>query len=66
MTVPDYQSLMLPLLKVLGDGEEHSLHEVIETLADQFELTEEEKRSTSDAIVFTSPMKARVFCEQET
>jgi len=44
MTVPDYQSLMLPLLKVLGDGEEHSLHEVIETLADQFELTEEERR----------------------
>lgn len=44
MTVPDYQSVMLPLLKALGDGEEHSLHEVIETLADQFELTDEERR----------------------
>ncbi len=44
MTVPDYQSLMLPLLKVLSDGEEHNLHEVIETLADKFELTEEERR----------------------
>jgi restriction endonuclease Mrr len=32
MTVPDYQSVMLPLLKALGDGDEHSLHEVIETL----------------------------------
>jgi restriction system protein len=44
MTVPDYQSVMLPLLKALGDGEEHGLHEVIETLADQFELTDEERR----------------------
>ncbi|MBN2251240.1 MAG: restriction endonuclease, partial [Candidatus Altiarchaeota archaeon] len=44
MTVPDYQSVMLPLLKALRDGEEHSLHEVIETLADQFELTDEERR----------------------
>lgn len=44
MVVPDYQSLMLPLLKVSGDGEEHSLHEVIETLADQFELTEADRR----------------------
>lgn len=44
MTVPDYQSVMLPLLKVLGDGEEHSLHEVIETLAEEFELTDEERR----------------------
>lgn len=44
MTVPDYQSVMLPLLKALGDGEEHGLHEVIKTLADQFELTDEERR----------------------
>ena len=44
MTVPDYQSVMLPLLKVLGDGQEHSLHEVIETLAEGFELTDEERR----------------------
>ena len=44
MAVPEFQSLMLPLLKALGDGEEHSLHEVIESLADQFELTDEERR----------------------
>lgn len=44
MTVPDYQSLMLPLLKALRDGEEHSLHEVIEILADQFELNDDERR----------------------
>lgn len=44
MTVPDFQSVMLPLLKILGDGEEHRLHEVISTLADQFDLTDGEKR----------------------
>ncbi|MDF0590302.1 restriction endonuclease [Candidatus Methanocrinis natronophilus] len=44
MAVPDFQSVMLPLLKILGDGEEHRLHEVILTLADQFDLTDEERR----------------------
>jgi restriction system protein len=33
MAVPDFQSLMLPLLKIAGDGKEHSTSEVIETLA---------------------------------
>jgi restriction system protein len=44
MAIPDYQSLMLPVLKLAGDGQEHSLRQAIETLADQFQLTEEERR----------------------
>jgi len=44
MAVPDFQSFLFPLLKALGDGEEHSLHEIIETLADQFELNGEDRR----------------------
>jgi len=44
MTVPDFQSFLFPLLKALGDGEEHSLHEVIETLAEGFALNDEERR----------------------
>lgn len=43
MTIPDYQSLMLPLLKLAGDGAEHSLREAIETLGDEFGLTAEER-----------------------
>ncbi|MFN4294441.1 MAG: winged helix-turn-helix domain-containing protein [Thermoflexales bacterium] len=43
MTIPDYQSIMLPLLKFAGDGKEHSLRETIEALADRFNLTEEER-----------------------
>ena len=35
---------MLPLLKFIGDKQEHSLRQVIDTLADQFHLTIEERR----------------------
>lgn len=44
MAIPDYQSIMLPLLKFTGDKQEHSLRQVIDTLADQFHLTAEERR----------------------
>ena len=44
MAIPDYQTLMLPLLRLAGDGEEHSLRETIETLADEFGLSDEERR----------------------
>jgi restriction system protein len=44
MAIPDYQSIMLPLLKLAGDGQEHSLRHAIETLSDEFHLTEEERR----------------------
>ncbi len=44
MTMPDYQLIMLPLLRLLGDGKEHSLRETIEILADQFKLTDEERK----------------------
>jgi restriction system protein len=43
MPIPDYQSIMLPLLKFAGDGQEHSLRETIEVLADEFDLTGEER-----------------------
>ncbi len=44
MAIPDFQSIMLPLLKFAGDGEEHSLRETIEALADEFNLTDEERK----------------------
>lgn len=42
--IPDYQSLMLPLLKVVSDGKEYRFSEVVEILANQFNLTEEERK----------------------
>ena len=44
MTIPDYQTLMLPLLKFVGDKREHSLWETIDKLAAQFNLTDRERR----------------------
>jgi restriction system protein len=41
--VPDFQTLMLPLLQILSDGHEHVLRDTINQLSDQFHLTEEEK-----------------------
>lgn len=43
MPIPDYQSIMLPVLKFAGDGLEHSLRETIEALADEFSLTDDER-----------------------
>lgn len=44
MTIPDYQTVMLPLLIFAGDQQEHSLREAIDNLADHFNLSEEERR----------------------
>ena len=41
--IPDYQSIMLPLLKITGDKKEHTLQEVRDSLAKYFKLTEEER-----------------------
>ncbi len=43
MAVPDFQTLMLPLLKLAGDGQEHNLPEAIDKLAQEFQLTEEDR-----------------------
>lgn len=44
MAIPDFASVMLPLLKIAGDGSEHSIRETISALADQFKLSDAEKK----------------------
>jgi restriction system protein len=44
MSIPDYQSLMLPLLKTAADGKDHTKRDVLNELAGQFKLTEEERK----------------------
>ena len=44
MAIPDYESIMLPLLRFAGDEQEHSFREAIEVLASEFQLTEEEQK----------------------
>jgi restriction system protein len=44
MAIPDFQSLMLPLLKLTSDGNEKSIKEAVELLAQHFELSEAEQK----------------------
>jgi restriction system protein len=44
MAVPGFQKVMLPLLRVAADGKEHSLRGAIELLADEFHLSEEDRK----------------------
>lgn len=46
MGIPDYQSVMLPLLQLIADGQEHRFREAINELADTFKLTEEDRKET--------------------
>lgn len=41
--IPDYQSIMLPLLKVVADKKEYKLQELIEILSSSFKLTEDDR-----------------------
>ena len=43
MTIPVFQQIMLPLLQLLEDKQEHSLRQVIDSLTNQFSLTKEEQ-----------------------
>ena len=43
MSIPDFQTIMLPLLEVARDGQEHYIHDAADKLSLNFKLTEEEK-----------------------
>lgn len=44
MPIPDFQSLMRPLLEAHSDGAEHKNRDLVNSLANRFNLTEEERR----------------------
>jgi len=44
MAIPDFQSIMLPLLTFAGDGQEKNGRDAIEALANTFGLTPEERK----------------------
>ena len=45
MPIPDYQSFFLPLLLLASDGNVHSVREAIESLSNQFNLSDEERKA---------------------
>jgi restriction system protein len=68
MSIPDYQTLMLPVLKLASDGKEHKFNQAVEELADKFELTTEERNevlpSGSQAVFNNRVGWARSYLEQ--
>ncbi len=44
MAIPDYQTVMLPLLRFVADEKEHNLSEAVEVLAAEFGLTPQERQ----------------------
>src|SRR5919106_882926 len=43
MAVPDFQTLMLPLLELAGDGQQHTSAEAVESLAQRFQLSSDDR-----------------------
>ena len=43
MAIPGHQDFMLPVLKLAGDGKEHSIAETLETLAPQLGISEQDR-----------------------
>lgn len=68
MSIPDYQTLMLPVLKLASDGEEHKFSHAVEALADQFSLTTAERNellpSGSQAVLNNRVGWARSYLKQ--
>lgn len=44
MAIPDFQTLMLPLLRLCADGNTHSLAEAVHTLGDEFNVSIDERQ----------------------
>lgn len=42
MAIPDFQSLMLPLIQLIADGQEHAVRDATAAIGQQFKLTDEE------------------------
>jgi transposase len=68
MAIPDYQTLMLPLLRLASDRKEHQLRAVTETLADEFALSSEERNEllpSGSQFVFSNRVGwARTYLKQ--
>ena len=43
MAIPDFETIMLPLLKIVSDGKEWSMRELEKVLMEKFNLSDEEK-----------------------
>jgi restriction system protein len=55
--IPTYDTYMLPMLKILSDNKEHTLSELANLLAEEFKISEEERKAylpSGKSLVFRS------------
>ncbi len=68
MAIPDYQTLMLPVLKLAADGAEHKFSHAVELLVEEFSLSTEERNellpSGSQAVFNNRVGWARSYLKQ--
>jgi len=68
VAIPNYQTIMLPLLKLASDGKEHKFSQAVEKLADEFNLSTEERNellpSGSQAVFNNRVGWARSYLKQ--
>ena len=68
MTIPDYQTLMLPLLKIAADRKEHSVREAVKVLSKTFGLSEEERNtllpSGTQTVIYNRVGWARTYMKK--
>ena len=68
MAIPDYQQIMLPLLKFAGDKEEHTTREVTDHISKFFKLNENEKKellsSGQQTIIYNRVGWARTYLKK--
>lgn len=68
MAIPDYQSLMRPLLAFGADGTEKNINDAIEGIAEQLHLSEEERRqllpSGKQAVIANRVHWARTYLDK--
>lgn len=68
MAIPDYQTIMLPLLQIAGEGKEHRFRDAVEQLALHFDLTDEERderQPSGNSLLFNNRVAwARTYMKQ--
>jgi restriction system protein len=49
MAIPDFQTIMLPILRMLGDRNEHALSDCVARIEEEYKLTDEDKATLNES-----------------
>jgi len=66
--IPDFQTIMLPLLKYFEDQKEHSTAEIVEHISNVFNLTEDQRKqllpSGTQAVIYNRVIWAKTYLKK--